>query len=207
MRTARVIRPNRLPPRLALALALTLAACGSAPKTNYYTLAPGDDPRPAVVAQPASSPIGVMVGPVTLPDVVDRPNLVVRTAENQVALLDQHRWAEPLKREIPRVLAGHLARLLGTPRVSVFPYGAAGSGDLRVRVDVQRFESVPGQEALLEVFWTVIPPTGERRAGHWTVHVPVAGPGSDALVAAHGLALERLAEELAAQIRERRTAS
>ena len=133
--------------------------------------------RPAAVAQPASSPIGVTVGPVTLPDVVDRPNLVVRTAENQVTLLDQHRWAEPLKREIPRVLAGHLSRLLGTPRVSVFPYGAGGPGDVRVRVDVQRFESVPGQEALLEVFWTVIPPTGERRAGRWTVRVPVAGPG------------------------------
>ena len=203
MRTARTHRAVCLP----LTLALALAGCGSALKTNYYTLASGADPRPAAVAQPASSPIGVTVGPVTLPDAVDRPNLVVRTAENQVTLLDQHRWAEPLKREIPRVLAGHLSRLLGTPRVSVFPNGAGGPGDVRVRVDVQRFESVPGQEALLEVFWTVMPPAGEPRAGHWTVRVPVAGPGYDALVAAHGVALERLGEELAAQIRGRRTAS
>ena len=203
MRTARTHRAVCLP----LTLVLALAGCGSAPKTNYYTLAPGADPRPAAVAQPASSPIGVTVGPVTLPDVVDRPNLVVRTAENQVTLLDQHRWAEPLKREIPRLLAGHLSRLLGTPRVSVFPNGAGGPGDVRVRVDVQRFESVPGQEALLEVFWTVMPPAGEPRAGRWTVRVPVAAPGYDALVAAHGVALERLGEELAAQIRERRSAS
>jgi len=202
-------RTARLPLALglALALALALAGCGSPPKTSYYTLAPRGDPRPAAVAQPASSPIGVTVGPVTLPDLVDRPNLVVRTAENQVTLLDQHRWAEPLKREIPRVLAGHLSRLLGTPRVSVFPNGAGGPGDVRVRIDIQRFESVPGQEALLEAFWTVTPPTGEPRAGRWTVRVPVTGPGYDALVAAHGVALERLGEELAAQIRGRRTAS
>ena len=55
--------------------------------------------------------------------------------------------------------------------------------------------------------WLRSPPAGEPRAGHWTVRVPVAGPGYDALVAAHGVALERLGEELAAQIRERRSAS
>ena len=55
MRTARTHRAAHVP----LVLALALAGCGSAPKTNYYTLAPGADPRPAAVAQPASSPIGV----------------------------------------------------------------------------------------------------------------------------------------------------
>lgn len=203
MRTTRAHRAAAL----ALAAALVLAGCGSPPKISFYTLAPRSDPLPATVAQPASSPIGITVGPVTLPDLVDRPQLVVRTAENEVALLDQHRWAEPLKREIPRVLAGHLSRLLGTPRVSVYPTGAVGPGDVRVRVDIQRFESLPGQEVVLEAFWIVSPPSGEPRSGRWTQRVPVAGPGYDALVAAHGVALERLGEELAAQIRERRTAS
>ena len=203
----RTTRPGSRAAPIVLAAALMLAACGSPPKTSYYTLAPRGDPPPATVAQPASSPLGITVGPVTLPDLVDRPQLVVRTADNQVALLDQQRWAEPLKREIPRVLAGHLSRLLGTPRVSVYPIGASGPGDVRVRVDIQRFESLPGQEALLEVFWTVSPPSGDPRSGRWTARVPVAGPGYDALVAAHGVALERLSEELAAQIRERRTAS
>jgi uncharacterized lipoprotein YmbA len=204
----RPVRAHRAA-RLLLVLALSLSGCGSPPKTSYYTLAPHGGPPPAAVAQPASSPIGVTVGPVTLPDLVDRPQLVVRTAENQVALLDLHRWAEPLKREIPRVLAGHLSRLLGTPRVSVYPTGPGGPGDVRVRVDIQRFESVPGQEAVLEAFWSVSPPSGagEPRSGRWMVRVPVAGPGYEALVAAHGVALERLGEELAAQIRGRRTAS
>ena len=196
-------------PRLArvLAMALALAACSTPQKVNFYTLAPGGDPLPSTVAQPASAPIAITVGPVTVPDIVDRPQLVVRTADNQVALLDLQRWAEPLKREIPRVLASHLSRLLGTPRVAVYPTGAVGTTDVRVRVDIQRFESVPGQEALLEAFWIVTPPSGEPRSGRWSLRVPVTGPGYDALVAAHGVALERLGEELAAQIRDRRTAS
>lgn len=190
----------------AIVAALALSSCGSAPKTSYYTLASSAYAAPAEPAREAS-PVSLVVGPVTLPDLVDRPQMVVRSAENEVLLLDQHRWAEPLKREIPRVLAGHLSRLMGTPRVSVYPTTTGSPADVRVRIDIQRFDSVPGKEVVLEAFWSVALPGGEPRSGFSTLRVPVAGPGYDALVAAHGVALERLAEELAAQIRERRTAS
>jgi uncharacterized lipoprotein YmbA len=201
----------RFPSRVAIASTVTLAAllslagCGSPPKITYYTLAPSAYGTPTVAARETAL-VSIAVGPVTLPDLVDRPQLVVRSAENQVALLDQHRWAEPLKRQIPRVLAGHLSRLLGTPRVSVYPAGAGLSGDLRVRVDIQRFESVPGSEVMLEAFWSITPPGGEARLGRSTLRVPVAETGYAALVAAHGVALQRLSEELAESIRARRTA-
>lgn len=193
-------------PALALSLVLSLGGCGSPPKTTFYTLGPSSYGTPVVTA-PVTSPISIAVGPVTLPDLVDRPQLVVRSAENEVALLDQHRWAEPLKREIPRVLAGHLSRLLGTPRISVYPTGAGSSAGVRVRVDIQRFDSVPGKEVMLEAYWSIAPPGGEAQLGRSMLRVPVGEPGYGALVAAHGMALERLSEELAHQIRNGRTAS
>lgn len=203
----RTVRAARHPMPLVLAAAVALSGCGSPPKTSFYTLSARGDNGPPAAALAASSQIGIAVGPVTLPELVDRPQLVVRTGENQVALLDQHRWAESLKREIPRVLAGHLARLLGTTRVSVYPGAPGGASDIRIRVDIQRFESIPDREAALEAFWTVTPPGGEARSGRSMLRVPVDAPGVDALVAAHRRALERLGEELAGQIRERRTAS
>ena len=49
---------------------------------------------PAIGAE-ANAP-SVWVAPVTLPEAVDRPQLVVRVTPNRVAILDGHRWAEPL---------------------------------------------------------------------------------------------------------------
>lgn len=180
-------------------LAVALAGCGSSPKTSFYTLDPGNA-QPYAAASAAQ--YSVAVGPVTLPDAVDRPQLVVRVATNQVALLDQHRWVEPLKSEIPRVIAGNLTQLLGTARVWAYPQNTDNDADYRVRVDIVSFESAPGDSVTLGALWTVQRKAfGEVRAGHSVIQLPATEPDYAAVVAAHGRALARLSEELGEVIR------
>jgi len=97
-----------------LALAVALAACaGTLPQERYYTLSGPTTPPPAATAQGPSVFVSVAV-----PEGVDRSPMVLRTGANQVEITDFHRWAEPLKAAIPRVLAANLARELGGARVS-----------------------------------------------------------------------------------------
>lgn len=183
----------------AVLFAVALAGCGSSPKTSFYTLAPG--PVQPDAARGAAQ-FTVAVGPVTLPDAVDRPQLVVRVATNQVALLDQHRWAEPLKSEIPRVIAGNLAQLLGITRVWAYPQNADNDADYRVRVDIVSFESAPGDSVTLGALWAVRRKAdGDVRAGRSVIQLPAVEPDYAAVVAAHGRALARLSEELGEVIR------
>jgi uncharacterized lipoprotein YmbA len=136
---------------LVSAALLVLAAhgCGSTPKTQFYTLGPG-------LAAPASlSPQAgyrVEVGPVTVPDVVDRPQLVVRLAANRVELLQQHRWAEPLKSEIPRVVAADLTRLLGA---KVSTESRRIDAVYHVRIEIGSFESLPSEGVALDALRSV----------------------------------------------------
>ena len=58
------------------------------------------------------------VGPVSVPEIVHRPQFVVSLAANQVEIAQQARWAEPLNRAIPRVIAAYLAYSLADARVS-----------------------------------------------------------------------------------------
>lgn len=180
-------------------VAAVLTACGSPPKTSFYTL--DATPSPASIA-PDVRNYGIVVGPVTLPEMVDRPQLVVRVSANQVTVLDNHRWAEPLKSVMPRIIAADLSRLLGVSRVRLHPQSSGAETEYRVRVDVQRFESDPGKGVTLEAYWSVQRKTDiEARGGRSLVHVPVAEAGYDALAAAHSRAMERLSEELAEVIR------
>jgi uncharacterized lipoprotein YmbA len=73
--------------------------------------------------------------------------------------------------------------------------------DYRVTLDVQRFESTPGESALIDTAWTVVPKNGERRSGRSVVRQKVTGKDYDSLAAAHSAALATMSKEIAAAIK------
>ncbi|MGH8508023.1 MAG: PqiC family protein [Gammaproteobacteria bacterium] len=179
---------------------MVLVGCGSPPKERFYTLGVAGLAANAPAAD-AGAPI--VVGPVTLPEVVDRPQLVVRIGTNEVAILEQHRWAEPLKSEIPRFIARTLSQLLGTSRVSVYSENTSREAHLRVAVDILRFEAVLGSDASVEAIWSVRRlPGGKPTTGRSVVHEPIAGEGYDAVAPAYGRALATLSRAIARAVRK-----
>ena len=177
-------------------VAVAATGCGKSGPARFYTL---DSPATADGVPPAS--YAVVVGPVSIPASVDQPQFVVQVAPNRVALDEFNRWAAPLGDSIARAVAGDLAVLLGTPRVATAPL-ANFDPTYRVTVDVQRFESTPGQAALIEAVWVVRRSTGgATRSGRTLAREAVHGDGFDALAAAHSRALATVSRDIAAAIR------
>ena len=178
-----------------------LVGCGSSPPTHFYTLS-AETLVSNGSAENSAAGYSVSVGPVTLPEMVDRPQLVVRVGANQVALVEEHRWAEPLKGEIPRVIAENLSQQLGTQRVATFSQNAVRDAEYRVLVDIQRFDSMIGQTVMIDASWTVRRvPDGQPRMGRSLVRESTAGGGYDALVEAHSRALARVSRDIADAVR------
>jgi uncharacterized protein len=185
---------------MPLALALGLAACASTPKENYYTLAAVAPPAAAATPQ---RDLGVTVVTTGLVEAVDRPQLVVRLSDTRVQILEQQRWAEPLKAAIARVVAANLARELGSARVTSQSQAPMGETAFRVALDVQRFDSMPGQGVAVDIVWTVRRSSGDAaRSGRASVTERSAGPGYEGLVAAHSRALANVSRDIAAAIGE-----
>ncbi|MHB8123327.1 MAG: PqiC family protein [Desulfuromonadaceae bacterium] len=184
-------------------LALATAGCSRSPRVTFYTLESAVQPvtAAATMAVPA-----VSIGPITLPDVVDRPQFVVRIAANRVEILEMHRWAEPLKREIPRLIAENLNSLLGSRRVSSYLQHSGVDAEYRVLVDIQRFESSPGEAVTVDAVWSLRRVAGgEQKTGRTLVREPVGAGGYDPLVAAYGRALFAVSSDLARAIRAETT--
>lgn len=187
---------------------LVLSACGSTPKATYYTLTESPMKMPGTGKSPS-----IAVAPATLPDSVDRPQMVVRTASNSVALLEQHRWADSLRQEISRVVAGDLGRQLDSSRVVALVDAAqAPDADFRVVLQVQRLDTIPGEGVAVDINWQLIPRTGKTVFGRTAVNEPatkgtVAAGGAPAdeaygaLVAAHRRAMDRVATEIAVAVK------
>ena len=179
---------------LLFALPVAGGGCAS-PRSYFYTM--------NSVAKPATTgaDYSVAVGPVSVPAAVNRPQIVVRLAPNQVAIDEFHRWASPLPDAIVRVVAENLAAMLGTPHVSVFSQPTSAGARYRVLIDVLRFESAPGEAATLDAVWTVRDTKdGTTRSGRTTVSEPASDREYAALAAAHSRALGRLSADLAGAI-------
>jgi uncharacterized lipoprotein YmbA len=184
---------------LALCAAFSLNACSSSVKTYYYTLQ--TDEATAREAAPVRQ-TSIALTSVSLPEIVDRPQLVLRTGTTQLDISDNHLWGQPLKSEIAHRLAVDLARETGAARV-ILP-GQAGYDDAEIKlaVDILRFDSVPGKDATIEARWSVQRKGAAKSTdGHAVVKEVVSGAGYDALIAAHSQALGQLSREIAAMLK------
>jgi uncharacterized lipoprotein YmbA len=187
---------NQVKQLVSIAFVAVLAAgCASSP-SKFYTLnstAKGDGTSTANYT--------VVVGPVSVPAEVDRPQFTVQVAPNQVAVDEFNRWAAPLNENIARVIAEDLTALLGTSQVSTASL-ANFAPDYHVSIEIQRFESVPGKSALVEAVW-VVRKTSDKvsLSGHTLATEPVSGNDFDALAAAHSRGLAKVSTDIAAAIR------
>jgi uncharacterized lipoprotein YmbA len=180
-----------------LALAVVLAACvgAPAPKEQYFTLS---SPNPGV-APPTSDSPSIYVGPVTVPEAVDRPSMVLRTSPNQVDVSDDYRWAEPLRNAIPRVIGDVLSRELGTSRVLTSRTASATPVDIRVAIEVQRFDSSLTDGTTIDAVWSVKDvANGKTRNGRSVIHEALPSSGPAGVAAAHSLGLENLGRQIGA---------
>jgi uncharacterized protein len=180
---------------ISITLAATIAGCGTSTPARFYTL----DPTASSQGMPVHS--SVIVGPVTIPASVDQPQFVVQVATNRVEVDESNRWIAPLNDGIARAVAGDLAVTLDTPVVATTPL-ANFNPDYRVAIDVQRFESVRGQDALVEAVWTVRKTaSGETRSGRTLARENIQGDSFEAIAAAHSRALARVSDDIATTIR------
>ncbi|GAB2559532.1 PqiC family protein [Rhodanobacter koreensis] len=186
---------------LGIGIALALTACASAP-LHYYTLvAPAGEPADgAATSGTPSLPFELL--PVGVPSQVDQPQLVVREGGQAVAMLNSERWIAPLGDEVRSALSGDLARELHSQDVSGLP--GNDKPLLRIKLDLHRFDSLPGSYALIEGSWSIRVLHDAHGGGvlACTSRISEAvGPGYAALVQGHQRAIGQLAAQIATAAR------
>lgn len=133
------------------ALALSLTACGSSPRNNYYLLTAAGSHS----ASGQSPALGI--GPVEIPEYLNRNGLVYSRQGNQLQISSQERWAEPLEDGIGRVLGMNLASLLDTQNLRYFPWNPNRAPDYGIKITVLTLDANE-QQATLVAEWRVSRP-------------------------------------------------
>ena len=197
-----LLRRLRLWLSLAPLLASLLVACAAAPPVRFHSLLPVD----AAARDPsAGTGFVVTLAPVSVPPQVDQPQWLLRVGDGTLTLLEQERWASPLRSELRAALLDRwVSRWGATEALPAAPAGVASaatpaaSAGWRVVVDVTRFESLPGREARLESRWSAR--SGQAGASSVSCRSVIresVGEGMLALAEGHRRAVAQLADEVA----------
>jgi len=178
-----------------LSAAAMLAACAS-PSSRFYTLG-GGDARP-VPSTPAS--FYFELAPVDMPQQAAKNQLVVQTSPAQVRVLEEERWASLPGDEVRRALSADLTQQLGAIDVYGTPHPESVPV-YRVKVNVQRFESWPGSQAVIDAVWSVRAAGSDTVLTCRTVAQERVDTGYDALVEGHRKAVDALSSAISAGVR------
>ena len=172
----------------ALAAATVLAACVSQPPTRFHTLMPSAPSARAPSA--AGERVPAVLEPIRLPVQVDQPQWLVRLPDDTVAVLEQERWASPLRDELRQALREALITTWGMTEERP---AAGATAPVRISIDVRRFDSLISGEARIAGSWTLSgqAPTASMRC-EWVVGERTASD-VPSLAAAHRRAVARLA--------------
>ncbi len=178
-----------------LIAAILVAGCAQPTKTFYVLTASG--------SVPSGGGVGIGVGPVTLAEYLDRPNLVILEAPNQLSVAESHRWAGELSASVARVTAANLGRLLHSGNVRTYPWQNDSEINYQVTLDIRQLHSESDGHAVIEAGWRAysLPDRRLKASKTFTSREPLESDGYNASVAAQSRLLERLAENIAASLR------
>lgn len=144
----------------------------------------------------------IIIGPITLPAYLNRSQIVTRTTENELNLAEYHRWAEPIKENIARVLMERLSILLDTNQIAIYPWRTSSRSAYQITIDVTRFDAGPDNHVYLNVFWTIYGENGREaltiKKSNFSIQVESKDYSS--IVAAQNRVLIEFCSELAVSL-------
>lgn len=176
---------------------LTGCIGGTSPRSVYYVFTPTQPLQHQ--PQKLVSKIDVGVGPVKLPDFLDRPEIVTRQGENQLIVNEFHRWGDSLEAQINHVLAENLSTRLN---VIVYPWERPLAPKYQLYIDIRRFDGNTGGSVTLKAKWWLVETADDNRliTQQSSIVVPTSNDSFESYVAAQNNALEKFSTEIADEL-------
>jgi uncharacterized lipoprotein YmbA len=149
---------------------VALTGCiGTSPPMHYYTLAAEEG-----TGRSKGGARVIAIGPIDVPDYLDRTNVVSRTGPNQLEISDLEAWAEPLTAGTARVLTQNInSHANGSAWVASSE--ATSNAEVRVPIAIQQFECINRSRCAVRLEWRVLDDSSNtlvRRSASETEELP-----------------------------------
>lgn len=129
--------------------------CAHTESAKFYVLNSLTETASEKITEKNHSKVVLGIGPINLPEYLDRPQIMTRTGGNELEYTEFHLWAEPLKDNLARVLGENLSVLIDTNQIHQFPWRRSAKIDYQLKVDVITFDGNLEGDSVLTVRWAL----------------------------------------------------
>ncbi len=124
--------------------------------TRFYVLSTAEEAPDIKGSKQLPETIQVGVGPIEIPGYVDRPQIVTFGQGNRLVVADLDHWAEPIQKNVERILVSNLSSLISSQQVFSYPANFQPASDsLQVSVEIREMTRTAAGVARLVVSWNV----------------------------------------------------
>lgn len=131
-------------------LLLSLSGCVSNTPIQYYVLTA----TPSTTTTPIKQL--VTVGPVTVREYLNRPELVIFDSDTQLNEVANSEWGEPVLRNVSQVLVRNLGQRLGEQQVVARTGLLAIKPDYQVAIDINELAANRAGQVKLRATWNLL---------------------------------------------------
>jgi hypothetical protein len=204
----------------AFALLITVVGCSGTPSPRLFLLSPGPIQSPgqrAMLSSAGGQPMFDVHPPsasgaraavaVTVPQYLDRPEIMVRTDDFELEPLPDARWAEDLTMTASRTLAEDLNRLLPAYDIIAWPNRSGDPVGYRIDVNLSHFEMNKPNQVAIAGRWVITDDRAakERASANFRNAAFVAASDPTSIVEAMSSLLGGVSSEIASELQKQQT--
>ncbi len=141
------------------------------------------------------------LGPIRLPEYLDRFQMVVAVSENKYKLIDNHRWAEKLDQNVSLALFKSLPAQLGTDRMVRYPWPQRPGVDFQVKIDILEFNIDQIGQSRLVAQWSIKSKDKTLLNKRSSFTAEASSTDIDKMVEAQSVCLTKLGQEIAVNLK------
>jgi uncharacterized lipoprotein YmbA len=185
---------------IACVVFIALAGCigGKSQPSRFYTLTSVSEGQGVQAGTEQAGNVDVGIGPVKVADYLNQNRIVTHTSTNRIDQAEFDQWTGSFKDNLTNVLAENIGYLLGSERISIYPWRSFIPIDYQVTVDIVRCDGQLGKEVVLVARWNVLKGKKKELSAmkRSDIRVEIGADSYEALVAAQSRALAKLSSEI-----------
>jgi uncharacterized protein len=181
----------------ALYSLVLLSACVTRRADHFYIL----NVQPQGSSEARASPALQATLKVTLPSLVDRPQMILNTSAESVVVLEHERWAAPLADLVTQTLAQDIERRRRDVLFAGQSVNHSGVSVVKISVDLMQITVRRGERASVDAHWRILDArAGKDVVGGDVFSAPLGQDDYAAVAQALSSCVGLIADRLAGQI-------
>jgi uncharacterized lipoprotein YmbA len=164
--------------------------------TRFYALS---SLPPAAISH---STLRIGVGPLQIPRLLNRPQIVSRKNSNEINMAELHQWGGSYREELIQVMTDNLSALLKTDRIEQYPWKFAFKPSYQVRIHIEQFDGQLGKNITLKARWRLLKNNKELLSKLALINMPIKGKTYGDYVKAQSKALAVFSQKIATKIKQ-----